>query len=137
MTTQVLTHPLNVGTTREVAQGGQASLDSAEQHLSMAPIVSSSCFLARWYAELKGVSVTKEMLDIVQTVPSILDRAELLNWMAREAAEKKRLKQASSGAVVESVCQWIDRTWPHPQRVRHHAARMVARKLRAGALDEA
>lgn len=37
MTTQVLTPLHNEGTTREVAQGVQAALDSVEQHLSMAP----------------------------------------------------------------------------------------------------
>ncbi len=79
--------------------------------------------------------MTKEMLDIVQTVPSISDRAKLLGWMAREASEKRRLEKASSGVGIEAICQWIERTWPHPKRVRHHAARQVARKLREGALE--
>ena len=88
--------------------------------------------------------MTKEILDIVQTVPSISDRAKLLGWMAKVAADKKRLERTmpsvslrmcGTAVELEKICQWIDRTWPHPHRVRHHAARQVARKLREGALE--
>lgn len=79
--------------------------------------------------------MTREILKIVQSIPKLRDRSKLLQHLAVEA---QKVKPASKEGMVEleTVCQWIEDTWPHPQRVRHHAARQVARKLRAGALDE-
>lgn len=77
-------------------------------------------------------SLSRELLRIVQSIPKLRDRGKMLEHLSLEAQKV----EAGPGLVeLETVCRWIERTWPHPKRVRHHAARMVARKLRAGELD--
>ena len=77
------------------------------------------------------MALSREILRIVQSVPKFRDRLFLLEHLALES---QKVNPGPGLVELETVCQWIEETWPHPKRVRHHAARQVARKLRAGAL---
>jgi|TARA_R100000084_G_scaffold106001_2_gene63941 thiamine phosphate synthase YjbQ (UPF0047 family) len=74
--------------------------------------------------------MTAEILEIVQTIPSISDRAKMLSHLA--CVHHELSGSSSEEKVVEDICAWIEKTWPHRERVRHHAAQQVAKRLRSG-----